>query len=138
MAMDTSGFVPKGNLNTDSGALKNSGRRATVKRVLSFLSKYRIMIVISLILAFFSVLFTLLVPIMIGRAIDGLGKDHGIVSHNLLLAALFAVIVGISQYVMNLINNSITYNTVRDIRNELIVKMVRLPLRYIDSHSQGI
>ena len=137
MAMDTSGFVPKGNLNTDSGALKNSGRRATVKRVLSFLSKYRIMIVISLILAFFSVLFTLLVPIMIGRAIDGLGKDHGIVSHNLLLAALFAVIVGILQYVMNLINNSITYNTVRDIRNELIVKMVRLPLRYIDSHSQG-
>ena len=137
MAMDTSGFVPKGNLNTDAGALQNSGRKATVKRVLSFLGKYRIKILLSLTLAFISVLFTLLVPIMIGRAIDGLGKDQGQVLYNLLLAALFAVIVGVSQFIMNLINNAITYNTVRDIRNELIVKMVRLPLNYIDSHSQG-
>lgn len=137
MAMDTSGFVPKGNLNTDAGALKNSGKKETVKRVLSFLKKYRISIFISLLLAFVSVLFTLLVPIMIGHAIDGLGKDNGEVLRYLILAAIFAATVGISQFVMNLINNSITYKTVRDIRNEIMVKMVRLPLGYIDSHSQG-
>ncbi|MBO4904244.1 MAG: ABC transporter ATP-binding protein [Lachnospiraceae bacterium] len=135
--MDTSGFVPKGNLNTDSGALANSGKKATVKRVLSFLKKYRAGIIFSLILAFVSVLFTLLVPIMIGRAIDGLGKDTTSVFKNLLFAAMFAAVVGLSQFIMNLINNSITYNTVRDIRDAISVKLVRLPFKYIDTHPQG-
>ena len=137
MAMDTSGFVPKGNLNADESALSRKGKRGTIRKVLSYLAVYRGKILLSLLLAFVSVLFTLLVPIMIGRAIDALGIDRGSVGHYLILAAAFAVIVGISQFVMNIINNSITYNTVKDIRNEVIVRIQHLPFSYIDSHSQG-
>lgn len=137
MAMDTSGFVPKGNLNADDAALANSGRRATVKRVASFLKGYSGRIMITLVLAAVSVVFTLLVPVKIGNAIDCLIDDNNGVIKNLLLAVVFAVTVGISQYIMNVINNSITYNTVRDVRNAAIRKIEHLPLKVIDSSSQG-
>ena len=137
MALDTSGFVPKGNLNASSDALAKKGKAGTVKRVLAFLVNYRVKIILSLILAFVSVLCTLLVPIMIGRAIDGLGSDRPSVYHYLLLAAGFALIVGSSQFLMNIINNSITYNTVKDIRNVVMTRIEKLPLSYIDSHAQG-
>ena len=142
MALETGGFVPKGNLDTDSSALGKSGQKETVKKVLSSLRRYRLLILISLILATVSVVFTLLVPIKIGDAIDHLGEDaistelNGL-NQNLLLAALFAIIVGLSQWVMNLINNRITYLTVRDIRNRTIKRIHSLPLKYIDSHSHG-
>lgn len=141
MALDTSGFVPKGNLNTDNDAVSQSGRKAVIKKVLNTLKKYWALILVSLILAFVSVLFTLLVPIKIGDAIDALpliGKDGGeVVKDNLIMAAVFAAIVGIAQWIMNLINNKITYNTVRDLRNSAIEKIQKLPISYIDSHSQG-
>ncbi len=136
MAMDTSGFVPKGNLNADSDALAKSGRMGTVKRVLSFLGAYRSKILLSLILAAVCVVATLLVPIFIGRAIDAIG-DGGDILRPLCFAGLLALIVGISQFAMNLINNSVTYGTVRDIRNETIRKIQHLPLRYIDTNPQG-
>ena len=142
MALETGGFVPKGNLDTDSSALGKSGQKETIKKVLNSLRKYRLLILFSLILATVSVVFTLLVPIKIGDAIDHLGESaistelNGL-NQNLLLAALFAIIVGFSQWVMNLINNRITYLTVRDIRNGTIKKIHHLPLKYIDSHSHG-
>ena len=136
MAMDTSGFVPKGNLNADSDALKSAGRKDTVKRVWSYLKNYRARIVSSLALALVSVIFTLYVPIMIGKAIDSIGTDDGVM-HYLLIAAGFAASVGLSQFLMNLINNSVTYNTVRNIRDDAVAKISRLPLSFIDSHSKG-
>lgn len=135
--MDTSGFMPKGNLNTDGNALANKGRGETVKRVLAFLKKYRGRIILSLVLAAISVAFTLLVPICIGRAIDHLGEDMSAVIEQLVYAGLLALGVGVSQFLMNLINNSVTYKTVRDIRNAAIDRIEHLPLSYIDSHSQG-
>ncbi len=137
MALDTSGFVPKGNLNASSDALAKQGKAGTVKKVLAFLVNYRAKIILSLILAFVSVLCTLLVPIMIGRAIDGLGSDRPSVYRYLLIAAGFALIVGSSQFLMNIINNSITFNTVKDIRNVVMTRIAKLPLSYIDSHAQG-
>ncbi len=137
MAMDTSGFVPKGNLNTDSDALAKKGKSQTVKRVLSFLREHNALIVLSLVLAAVSVIATLLVPICIGRAIDAIGDESGTVSYWLLRAALLAATVAVTQFCMNLINNSITYRTVQTIRNEAIVKIEHLPLRYIDSNPQG-
>ncbi|MCR4850680.1 MAG: ABC transporter ATP-binding protein/permease [Lachnospiraceae bacterium] len=142
MALETGGFVPKGNLDTDSSALGRSGQREIIKKVLQSLRKYRLLIFISLILATVSVVFTLLVPIKIGDAIDHLGEGpmsfelNGL-NRNLVLAALFAIAVGLSQWVMNLINNRITYLTVRDLRNRTIGKIHKLPLKYIDSHSHG-
>ena len=63
MALETGGFVPKGNLDTDSSALGKSGQKETIKKVLQSLRRYRLLILISLILATVSVVFTLLVPI---------------------------------------------------------------------------
>ena len=137
MAVDISGFVPKGNLNTDANALQKKGRSKTIVSVLVFLKKYRGRMILSLILAAVSVCFTLLVPIKIGNAIDHLALARDEVAKDLFSAAGFAAIVGVSQFVMNLINNSVAYNTVKDIRNCAIQKMEHLPLSYIDSHSQG-
>ena len=137
MAMDTSGFVPKGNLNTDPDALKKTGRKHTVKRIWQYLGSYRLMIILSMVLALVSVVFTLLVPIMIGRAIDLMADDRQLLISFLLKALIFAAFVLISQFLMNIINNYITYNTVRDIRNSAIKKLQMLPLSYIDSHPKG-
>ncbi len=137
MAMDTSGFVPKGNLNTDPDALKKTGRKHTVKRIWQYLGSYRLMIILSMVLALVSVVFTLLVPIMIGRAIDLMADDRQLMISFLLKALIFAAFVLISQFLMNIINNYITYNTVRDIRNSAIRKLQMLPLSYIDSHPKG-
>ena len=137
MAMDTSGFVPKGNLNTDSDALKKTGRKHTIRRIWQYLGSYRLMILVSMVLALVSVVFTLLVPIMIGRAIDLIADDRPLMNSYLLKALIFAASVLISQFLMNIINNSITYNTVRDIRNSAIRKLQTLPLSYIDSHPKG-
>ncbi|MCR5686665.1 MAG: ABC transporter ATP-binding protein/permease [Lachnospiraceae bacterium] len=137
MALDISGFVPKGNLNTDKDALARKGRGHTIRRVLHFLRRCRYKIMLSLVLAFLSVLFTLLVPIRVGDAIDCIGKDPEGFWQNILAAVLLALAVGITQFAMNLINNSISYSTVRDIRNATINKIEHLPLSYIDSHQQG-
>ncbi len=139
MALDTSGFVPKGNLNTDETALGRTGRRSTLIKVLKRLSGFRFPILLSLLMAVLSVVFTLLVPIYIGRVIDCIstGSGPGTIRDNLMRAAVSAVIVGVSTYIMNLINNRVTYLTVRDIRNEAIRTIDTLPLKYIDSHSQG-
>ncbi|MCR4597350.1 MAG: ABC transporter ATP-binding protein/permease [Lachnospiraceae bacterium] len=139
MALDTSGFVPKGNLNTDETALGRTGRRSTLIKVLGRLSGFRFPILMSLLMALLSVVFTLLVPIYIGRVIDCIstGSGPGTIRDNLMRAAVSAVIVGVSTYIMNLINNRVTYLTVRDIRNEAIRTIDTLPLKYIDSHSQG-
>ncbi len=139
MALDTSGFVPKGNLNTDETALGRSGRRSTLIKVLGRLSGFRFPILMSLLMAVLSVVFTLLVPIYIGRVIDCISTGSGPepIRDNLMRAAVSAVIVGVSTYIMNLINNRVTYLTVRNIRNEAIRTIDTLPLKYIDSHSQG-
>ena len=152
MALDTSGFVPKGNLNTDESALGKSGRKITISRVLKRLSRFKALIFISLLMAVVSVLFTLLVPICIGDVIDcisalyvdGQASDpeaaffiRDMMRSGIVHAAVYAVIVGISTYIMNLVNNRITYLTVCDVRNDAVRKLGHLPLSYIDSHSQG-
>lgn len=137
MAIDTSGFVPKGNLNTDAGALKKKGRKDTIRRVWDHLAPYRAKIVISLLLALVSVIFTLLVPIKAGAAIDLIGIDSDGVFRQLFYALIFALTVGVSQFAMNLINNTVTYHTVRDIRNSALEKIGHLPLRYTDTHPHG-
>jgi ATP-binding cassette subfamily B protein len=152
MALDTSGFVPKGNLNTDGDALSKSGRKGTILKVLKRLSGFTPLIILSILMAVVSVVFTLLVPIRIGGAIDCISELYGFhapsdaasesalrggIAGSLILAAVFTVIVGISNYVMNLVNNRITFLTVRDIRNDALSKIGRLPLSYTDSHAQG-
>lgn len=112
----------------------------TVKKVLHYLKRYLPLMVISLILAVFIVAFTLYVPILIGRAIDHI--VYGAVNLEAIVRILTEVVVfvcltALFQWIMNVINNKVTYHVVRDIRNEAFAKMQKLPLKYLDGHSQG-
>ncbi|MBO5338281.1 MAG: ABC transporter ATP-binding protein [Clostridia bacterium] len=114
---------------------------STIKTVLSYLKKYWFLIIVSLLFAAGSVLLSLYIPILIGDGID-LIIDEGLVDFDGLLAILteigiIAVVVGILQWLMNLINNRITYNVTKDIRNRAFDKIQKLPLSYIDSHQSG-
>ena len=92
-----------------------------------------------MLLALFSVILTLVIPLKIGQAIDCIGDktNWGKIIPVFTQVIILSVIVMILQWVMNLINNKITYYVVRDLRNDAIQKIETLPLSYIDSHSQG-
>lgn len=112
----------------------------TIKKVLHYLKRYLPLMILSLILSVFIVAFTLYVPILIGRAIDCI--VYGAVNFEAIVSVLTQVVVVVSltalcQWVMNMINNKVTYHVVRDIRNEAFAKIQKLPLKYLDGHSQG-
>lgn len=117
------------------------GQWEIIKKVLKYLGKYRKFLWASLLLAVVSVLLTLYIPKLTGEAVDYMiGKglvDFGGVKTIILKIVVSAVIVGASQWLMNLCNNKMTYDIVRDIRNDAFNKIEDLPLSYIDSHSYG-
>lgn len=139
MSVGNFGFVPSGNVNTDEKALGKMGQKTILLKVLKSLKSYRIWILLSLAMALVSVIFTLLVPVKIGNAIDALTieTENLPFGNELLWAGLFALIVGLSTYFMNLINNRISYLAVRDMRNAALSNIEKLPLKYIDGHSHG-
>ena len=112
----------------------------TVKIVLQYLKKYIPLMVLSLIFAIGIVAGTLYVPILIGRAIDCI--VYGAVDFETITSILFQVVVIVAltalfQWLMNVINNKVTYQVVRDIRNEAFEKIQKLPLKYLDVHPYG-
>ena len=112
----------------------------TVKQVLHYLKRYIPLMVLSLVLAVFVVAFTLYVPILIGRAIDHIvygAVDMAAVMQILTEVVVFVCLTALFQWIMNMINNKVTYHVVRDIRNEAFSKIQKLPLNYLDAHSQG-
>lgn len=116
-------------------------RSSTVSKVLSYIGKYRILMLLSALLALLIVALTLYVPILIGDSIDmiiGKGNvDLGGITKKLISAGIMISATAVLQWLMSTINNKITYRTVRDIRNEAIEKLERLPLSYIDSGKKG-
>lgn len=116
-------------------------QKDTVKRVLQFIKPYRILLWFSLLFALITVAATLYAPIITGDAID-LIIDEGRVDFAGLrpLLILFAVVIGItavSQWLMSLCNNKITYKVVMDIRILVFDRLNVLPLRYIDGKQYG-
>ena len=113
----------------------------TLKKVLKYIGKYKLLLPISALLALISVALTLYVPILIGNAIDAIiGKGNvnfTTVKDNLLLAGLMIGIIALSNWLMNTINNRISYHVLGDIRNTAFKKVVNLPLSYIDSTPHG-
>lgn len=108
---------------------------------MQYLKHYIPILILSIVLATVTVALTLYFPILTGRAID-LILDKGNVDFAGILAIVKegAVIIGITaaaQWVMNMCNNRMTYNIVRDIRRDAFDKIEHLPLSYIDSHSHG-
>lgn len=115
--------------------------KAVLKRVLTHIKKYRILVILSFVCAMITVASTLYAPILTGDAIDlivgkGLVDFDGIkdIVYTFLMVTVVTVI---SQWFMNIINNHITYSVVRDIRIEVFNHMEELPLSYIDSHKHG-
>ncbi len=119
----------------------NKASKGTLKKVLSFIKPYSPLIVLSILLAALSVALTLYMPIIIGDAIDcAIGKgqvDFDVIRPLLINASIIIAITALAQWIMNVINNKVTYQVVRDIRNEAFEKIQALPLSYIDTHPIG-
>ena len=113
--------------------------KSTFSKLLERIKPYSFFVVLSMLLALFSVILTLVIPLKIGQEIDCIGDktNWGKIIPVFTQVIILSVIVMILQWVMNLINNKITYYVVRDLRNDAIQKIETLPLSYIDSHSQG-
>lgn len=115
--------------------------KAVLKRVLTHIKKYRILVILSFICAMITVASTLYAPILTGNAIDLIvGKglvDFDGIKDIIYTFLMVTVVTVLSQWFMNIINNHITYSVVRDIRIEVFNHMEELPLSYIDSHKHG-
>ena len=120
--------------------LKKDVQKDTLKKVLRYIKKYRSLMLISILLAVIIVALTLYVPILIGKAIDGIAYSQiqfDYILKQLMIVAIIVSITAIAQWFMNMINNKVTYQVVRDMRDEAYKKIEILPLKYIDTHSQG-
>ena len=115
--------------------------KAVLKRVLTHIKKYRILVIFSFICAMITVASTLYAPILTGDAIDlivGKGMvDFDGIKDIIYTFLMVTVVTVFSQWFMNIINNHITYSVVRDIRIEVFNHMEELPLSYIDAHKHG-
>ena len=113
----------------------------TIKKVLSYIGKYKLLLPISMLFALITVALTLYVPILIGDAIDMIIGEGAVnfdgIRPLLIKAAILIGITALSQWLMSTINNRIAYHVARDIRNDAFSHIERLPLSYIDSHSRG-
>lgn len=120
---------------------KNKTSASVALRVLKLLKKYIPLLIISVILAAVSSVLSLYVPILFGKAIDsivGAGKvDFDTVIKFLTRAGIIGIAVALMQWIMSVINNKITFQTVRDVREAAFRKIEELPLSYIDSHPHG-
>ena len=104
------------------------------------LGRYSALMVLSIMLATASVILTLYVPIIFGDAIDNIvenGVNLEAVVKYLTKAGIVAASAAAMQWIMNIVNNRITFETVRDIRDKAFKKIEILPLKYIDSHPHG-
>lgn len=120
---------------------KNTGQRKTLKKVFRYLGRYRIFVVVSTMLAAISVALTLYVPKLTGYAVDyivGPGQvSFPDVFRVMIQIGICIMVTALAQWLMNVCNNKMTYQVVRDIRNEAFQKIEVLPLKYIDSHPYG-
>ena len=123
------------------GIFKDTAKSDTIKRVLKHIGAYRWLVLLSLALSAVTVALTLYIPILIGQAVDlitgegqvdfdGLFRIFGIMAAVILVTAA-------AQWLMNAINNHITYRVAMDVREKAFCHLEILPLKYIDGHSYG-
>lgn len=116
-------------------------QKTTLLKVLHYIRKYWIYLVLSIVMAALTVTLTLYLPILTGEVID-LIIDKGMVDFEgvFMILRRMAVVIAVTaaaQWIMNVCNNKMTYRIVQDIRNEAFHKIEILPLKYIDGHSYG-
>lgn len=114
---------------------------STLKKVLGRIARYRLNAVLSILLSAVYVGLSLYVPILAGRAIDNIiapgSVDYAQIMLELTKIAVVAAIAALAQWLMNIINNSMTYSVVKDMRTEAFNRLMKLPLSYIDAHPYG-
>lgn len=113
----------------------------TLKKLWNHIAKFRVLLILSVLMAGATVILQLYVPILFGDAIDNIvaaGKvDFTMVGYYLKRVVILAVLSGVTGWVMSAINNRMTYRVVQDIRAQSIRHIQRLPLSYLDKHSSG-
>ena len=128
-------------MSSKKQALDKNRSRETLKRILKYISQYRWSVIFSLFLALVTVALTLYVPILTGQAVDRIVSSGHVDFAGLkgiLMKILGAVaITSVSQWLMNHINNIITYRVVKDIRTRAFNHLEVMPLSYIDVHPSG-
>lgn len=116
-------------------------KKGTLKKVLHYVGRYKPHLAFSIILAAVSVAATLYIPVLAGRAIDNIiderNVDFAALKPLLIGIGILAAVTALAQWIMNALNNKITFCVVRDIRNAAMRHIQILPLSYIDSHPAG-
>ena len=115
--------------------------KGTIPKIIGYIGRYKLLFAFSLLMGAISVCLTLYIPKLVGNAIDLITDKGGVdleKTLKILLLGFFCIIAAtLSQWVMGVINNKITYNVVRDIRRDAFGKIEILPLSYIDTHPTG-
>ena len=121
--------------------MKKKMNKGTLKKILFYVGRYKVHLFFSIILAALSVAMTLYIPVLAGKAIDlvvGMGRvDFEGMMPCLIGIGILALLTAAAQWIMNTLNNRITFRVVRDIRNAAMKKIQILPLSYIDSKPSG-
>lgn len=116
-------------------------QKVTVKKIFKYLTHYKLSIIFSLLFAFVTVAGQLAIPVLQGKAIDriiGAGNvDIKEIITILIIIAVTVAATALFQWIMNVINNKITYSIVRDIRKDAFEKLQILPVNYVDTHPAG-
>ncbi len=120
---------------------KKTAKKGTAGRVLKYIGRYKLLLLLSLLFAAASVAMTLYLPILIGDVINYFASPAS-VEMGKILPILFEIVflvllTAAAQLLINTVNNRITYHVVRDVRNDAFEKLQHLPLSYLDSHPSG-
>lgn len=112
-----------------------------IKRIFSYVKRYNALMIFSLLLSVVSVAGALYIPVLVGRAIDLIVDSGAVYFDNifpiLIRIAVIVAVTAVCQWIMNVLNNKITFGVVRDMRDKAFSKLERLPVSYIDSHPGG-
>ena len=131
--------IPKN--QRDMSSMQKKAQMQTLKQVMRYLGKYKIFLVFSIILAAVSVALTLYIPKLTGHAVDYIVSKGNVnfpgVFKVMIQIGVCTLITALAQWLMNVCNNKMTFQMVRDIRNEAFHKIEILPLKYIDGHPYG-
>lgn len=115
-------------------------KKSTLSKLLKELGNYRLLLLLSIVLSCLTVVLTLYIPILFGSAIDYIVDDGLSIGYIVACLKYITLLICVNSFLtwfMNIINNSITFNVVKNIRNKAMDKLSRLPLSYVDKQSSG-
>lgn len=125
----------------EKGKMTRDDQKKTLGKVMRYIKRYRMLVILSLIFAAVTVITTLYLPILTGNAVD-LMVDKGRVDFTGLKPIIKTMLIvltitGVAQWIMNICNNHITYHVVQDIRKDAMDRIQIVPLKYLDGHAAG-